>query len=393
MDAPTPKVTVEPFNFLINQNEKILNIQITYKSENIIFFIEEQISIPPKTYEKSYSKSDFENISKIFKMFDNNIEVFNKIIELFKNKNFDVLIEEKKIIFKYKNDFTEFSFDIPIKENKDINFLINNLYKIVKELKDENIDLKNNLNNKEIKKEKEIEEIKKENNELKNLINELIISNKKEIEELKKENNELKNKQEKAEKEIEEIKKITNEIKEEKERIKNNDLYKSTIIKDEEEIKLLSDWINENKEKKFKLLYKLSLDGDSIETFHKKCDNKGPTLIIIKTTKNYIFGGYNPISWNSSGSYQNSNLSFLFSLNKKKKYTIKQGLEGYAIYFNKDRLAFGGGHDLCIFNQCTYNNNSYTNSPHSYNTTETNELNGGEVNFTVIDYEVYSVEF
>ena len=240
MDAPTPKVTVEPFNFLINQNEKILNIQITYKSENIIFFIEEQISIPPKTYEKSYSKSDFENISKIFKMFDNNIEVFNKIIELFKNKNFDVLIEEKKIIFKYKNDFTEFSFDIPIKENKDINFLINNLYKIVKELKDENIDLKNNLNNKEIKKEKEIEEIKKENNELKNLINELIISNKKEIEELKKENNELKNKQEKAEKEIEEIKKITNEIKEEKERIKNNDLYKPTIIKDEEEIKIFS---------------------------------------------------------------------------------------------------------------------------------------------------------
>ena len=144
------------------------------------------------------------------------------------------------------------------------------------------------------------------------------------------------------------------------------------------------------KKKKFKLLYKLSLDGDSIETFHKKCDNKGPTLIIIKTTKNYIFGGYNPLSWNSSGSYQNSNLS---SLNKKKKYNIKQGLELYSIYFNKDRLAFGGGHDLCIFNQCTYNNNSYTSSPHSYNTTETNELNGGEVNFTVIDYEVYSVDF
>ncbi len=400
MDAPTPKVTVEPFNFLINQNEKKLNLQITYKSENIIFIIEEQSSIPPKTYEKSYSKSDFENISKIFIMFDNNIEVFNKIIELFKNKNFEVLIEEIKIIFKYKNDFTEFSFDIPIKENKDINFLINNLYKIVKELKDENIDLKNNLNNQEKKKKKEIEEIKKENNELKNLINELIISNKKEIEDIKNENNNLKdiinnlkNKQEKTEKEIEDIKKITNEIKEEKERIKNNDLYKSTIIKDEEEIKLLSNWINENKEKKFKLLYKLSLDGDSIETFHKKCDNKGPTLIIIKTTKNNIFGGYNPLSWNSSGGYQNSNLSFLFSLNKKKKYTIKQGLEQYAFYWNKEYFAFGGGYDLCIFNQCTNNNNSYANSPHSYNTTETFELNGGELHFTVIDYEVYSVDF
>ena len=368
MDAPTPKISVEPFNLLINKNEKILNLQITYKSDNIIYYVEEQNSIPPKIYEKSYSKNDLDKINKIFKIFDNNIEVFNKICELFKGKKINEILEEEKIIFEHKGDFTNFSLEIPIKENKDINILINNLYKIVKELKNEN----NELKNKQEKTEKEIEELKKENNI-------------------------LKNKQEKTEKEIEEIKKIINTIKEkeekEKERIKNNDLYKSTIIKDEEEIKLLSDWINENKEKKFKLLYKLSLDGDSIETFHKKCDNKGPTLIIIKTTKNYIFGGYNPISWNSSGSYQNSNLSFLFSLNKKKKYTIKQGLEGYAIYFNKDRLAFGGGHDLCIFNQCTYNNNSYTNSPHSYNTTETNELNGGEVNFTVIDYEVYSVEF
>ena len=89
---------------------------------------------------------------------------------------------------------------------------------------------------------------------------------------------------------------------------------------------------------------------------------------------------------------QNSNLSFLFFLNKKKKYTIKQGGEQHAIYLNNDRLAFGGGHDLRINNQCSQKNNSYI-SPYSYNTTESYELNGGEQYFTVLDYEVYSVEY
>ena len=48
---------------------------------------------------------------------------------------------------------------------------------------------------------------------------------------------------------------------------------------------------------KWKLLYRASEHGYSAESFHKCCDNKGPTLIIIKSIEGWIFGGYTIRSW------------------------------------------------------------------------------------------------
>ncbi|GES78806.1 BTB/POZ protein [Rhizophagus clarus] len=47
--------------------------------------------------------------------------------------------------------------------------------------------------------------------------------------------------------------------------------------------------------------------------FHQLCDNKGATISLarIKDSKQ-IVGGYNPLSWNSNGSYMNTSESFLF---------------------------------------------------------------------------------
>ena len=113
--------------------------------------------------------------------------------------------------------------------------------------------------------------------------------------------------------------------------------------------------------------------------------------MIIKTTTGYRFGGYNPLFWDQSG-YKNDKLTFIFSLDKKKKYTLKSGQEQYSVYGYSDRAAFGSGHDIGIFDHCTKNNNSYTGNS-SFNTTEQYELSGGQYNITVSDYEVYSVEF
>jgi hypothetical protein len=38
-------------------------------------------------------------------------------------------------------------------------------------------------------------------------------------------------------------------------------------------------------------------DGCSADIFHKKCDNKGPTLTLISANSGYVFGGFNPTSW------------------------------------------------------------------------------------------------
>jgi len=40
------------------------------------------------------------------------------------------------------------------------------------------------------------------------------------------------------------------------------------------------------------LLYRATSDGSYPKDYHKKCDNQGPTLTLIKTDNNRKFGGY-----------------------------------------------------------------------------------------------------
>ena len=49
-------------------------------------------------------------------------------------------------------------------------------------------------------------------------------------------------------------------------------------------------WINREKSFKFKLLYKGTTDGYTIDIFHKKWDNQYPTISIIESTDDQIFG-------------------------------------------------------------------------------------------------------
>ena len=46
----------------------------------------------------------------------------------------------------------------------------------------------------------------------------------------------------------------------------------------------------------WKLCYRASNHGWSSQTFHSNCDNKGPTVTIVRVGI-YIFGGYNDNSW------------------------------------------------------------------------------------------------
>ena len=61
-------------------------------------------------------------------------------------------------------------------------------------------------------------------------------------------------------------------------------------------------------------------NDETVGNFHKDCDNKKRILMICKSN-NEIFGGYTPLSFNSSGKYGCDIDSFLFSVNKFKKYS------------------------------------------------------------------------
>ena len=65
-------------------------------------------------------------------------------------------------------------------------------------------------------------------------------------------------------------------------------------------INKIIEWIGEKVNKKnieFELKFKMSVNGYTNKDFYKYCENIGPSLTLIKTTKNKIFGGFTPLNW------------------------------------------------------------------------------------------------
>mmetsp|Transcript_79671 Transcript_79671/g.97483 ORF Transcript_79671/g.97483 Transcript_79671/m.97483 type:complete len:164 (+) Transcript_79671:3-494(+) len=111
-----------------------------------------------------------------------------------------------------------------------------------------------------------------------------------------------------------------------------------------------------NKEKiSLNKLYQSNRDGLTATKFHELCDNKGPTLIIIKSDIGYIFGGYTSVSWTSPKDFLGSILSkdptaFLFQIHPELKvFKLKSKDDPKAVRSNTQFLfAFGKGCDLLI---------------------------------------------
>ena len=64
---------------------------------------------------------------------------------------------------------------------------------------------------------------------------------------------------------------------------------------------ILREWLGSDY--MWKLIYRASEHRYSAESFHEYCDDKGPTLIVIKSDEGWIFGGYKTQSWSRRGIY------------------------------------------------------------------------------------------
>ena len=161
----------------------------------------------------------------------------------------------------------------------------------------------------------------------------------------------------------------------------------SKIINSEDN-KLIYDWIPNNKNINFSLLYRMSEDGTSFSTFHNKCDNQYPALFIAKTKDGYKFGGYTSIGWNSkTEDYLMDKESFLFSLNKKKKYELQENKKTIGCF--NDR-----GVDFC--NDCYFYQTDmtkcYSNGNYAYLLGKGKVLANNDDNiFIVEEVEIYKI--
>ena len=189
----------------------------------------------------------------------------------------------------------------------------------------------------------------------------------------------------------EKVKNLENKIEQlQKRNTENHDSMDSKIIKNDfEKEKAIKNWIDPfNKNIKFELLFRKSRDGSSCQTFHQYCDNKGPTLTLVETTKGYKFGGYTPFSFQSQTGYspKNDNKTFIFSLNLMKQFfKIKEGPLVY--YSSAYGPCFGeGGTDFYL------NNNLDTGSTINKSFLTNSELTNGESGvFEVSELEIYKV--
>ena len=78
----------------------------------------------------------------------------------------------------------------------------------------------------------------------------------------------------------------------------SSELFSDTQLVNQQYDSYLREWIGDYK---WKLLYRASEHEYRAKSFHEYCDDKGPSLVIIKSSGGWIFGGYTTESWSGDG--------------------------------------------------------------------------------------------
>ena len=155
----------------------------------------------------------------------------------------------------------------------------------------------------------------------------------------------------------------------------------------------------------YKLVYRASKDGDTSYNFHNKCDYIGPNMVLIKTKKNFIFGGVTSKSWKhllkdikkdepEYGTEIKDEKAFGFSVNLKKIY-INGKPDEFAIFCNNQYGPVFKNNFFAIFNKCLKNGgicgkieeSNFIGQEKDY------EFNGEEEKFEIEDIEVFQIGF
>lgn len=121
----------------------------------------------------------------------------------------------------------------------------------------------------------------------------------------------------------------------------------SEIIKNNEQINLLEEWIGGTIGT---LCYSGTRNSLNPSSFHKKCDEVGPTIVIVKTDSSAIIGGFTSLSWGGSKE-KSDNTAFIFNLSNRMQFTAKSLSLGIACGIDK-MPSFGEDFDIAINGVC-----------------------------------------
>ena len=171
----------------------------------------------------------------------------------------------------------------------------------------------------------------------------------------------------------------------------------SKILSSMDELKFIKFYIKTNDPsfnlKNIQLLYRGSRDGDRTKTCHELCDNKKNVLIIMKSDKGNIFGGYSKIGFKATNKseYLIDNNSFLFSVDLKKIFPAIKDRNHISHISDYCGLCFTGS--LCFYDNFMHNyeNCIYSSRIKEYfnRLDDPCEMNGGKEKFKCEELEVY----
>lgn len=342
---------IKSTDFQFKYNNKTFTVTISLTSDKQFLYIDskEEGNIA-YIYTNKMSFLDLIKFNKVFKTCEDLEDSYNSMVVIFKNeKNVIKEIKDNKLILsifilKIDSSYDENNLELT-KQNQNKDLIIENLCQIVNELKINNTNLQNELNNVKEKLEKmEKKLIDIENNNFVNKLESKIIREKKEFDFI-----------------LERLKKVN---------------LDENIIK--------SDKIN------IDLIYRATRDGDIAKDFHLKCDKCKNNLVIIRTKTGLRFGGFTRESWEGKGDKLDKE-AFCFSLDKNKIYNYVKGKS--SIFVSPES---GPSFGNCVFEikDDFLEMGGVCSEDYFYDNQEkVCEINDGNEQFDVEEIEVFKVLF
>jgi len=397
-------VNLEPIK--IEQNNNIYYLNIGVNKDIIIFSINDIEQLLSINYIKTMSFKEIKELNKALYVLNSINDFYEHLKLLSNNKKLNIKKNEEKItvLLNIEVLLKEEIIEINLNKGKiDLNINIKNICKeliyIKEKIKDIDI-IKNE--NKELREKielqnKEITKIKENENENEiNKLKDIIDKQNKEINNLKENEKEINKLKDKFDKQIKKI----NILEDNLDDLKN----KSVIMKDDERNMIFSEIEKKMNKKirKIKKLYQATIDGGDSINFHSKCDNIENTLIIIKSEGLRRFGGFTPIPWKSEGNYKDdpSLRTFVFSLDNKKIYYLKNGGRNSVCHSKNNGPCFGEGFDIGIIGNpikentlYTYQEGSYDYKGDKYSLSEYEYDKSDRKKVKALEYEVFQVIF
>lgn len=173
---------------------------------------------------------------------------------------------------------------------------------------------------------------------------------------------------------------------------------------------VLNSWFSPGNHQ-WKLVFRASQHDFSADAFHRACDGLAPLYVLIMGSKGQICGGFTDVPWavpppssnhqissSGKGRYIASERAFLFGLVDSfgrvcpRRYDIAKKTFALCYHYECGPI-FGAGADLYISDGCNLNDDSYSNLPHSYDGEDASpDSLMGDYNFSVLEYEVYSLK-